>query len=194
MKNILIIILVVFFSSCTKTGYIDTGLSTSNENETMYKYFESDTYNWKLVKEMIDKAELKEMFNGKSKIMFLGPVDNSVRKWMWDNKYETVSDVPVELCKKIILRYTFDKVYERELVPVGTNTDGGVILTAKASNKVRLFSLKTPYNGNPNLLITTLRINMIDVGQQGFIASSGIKKLNGVIHSLDDTHKIGDIN
>lgn len=192
MKNILLITLVLLFASCTDKGYIDTGISSSNEKETMYEYFQGDDYNWKLVREMIDKAGLKDMFDGNAKIMFLGPVDNSVRKWMWDNKYQTVADVPADLCKKLILRYTFDKVYQREEVPVGSNIDGGIVLVAKDGNEVRFFSEKTPYNGNNNLLITQLRLNMLDIGQQAYIASSGLKKSNGVIHSLDDTHQIGN--
>lgn len=153
-----------------------------------------------LVKRMIDKAGLKAMFNGEDpnykEIMFLGPVDNSMRAWMWDNRYQTVEDMDAELCKKLILRYVFNTVYEREKVPVKLSEtgDGGVNLTGLAGNLVWFYSMKEPFLDNPNVMITSLELLMKDNGQKAYIASSGIKVKNGMVHSLDDSHKIGNIN
>ena len=94
MKKVYYVFIVLncILASCgTDYGFIDTGVSETHENETMYEYFQTDLYNWTLVKRMIDKAGLKAMFNGEDpnykEIMFLGPVDNSMRAWMWDNRY-----------------------------------------------------------------------------------------------------------
>lgn len=149
---------------------------------------------------MLDKAGLKAMFNGEDpnykEIMFLGPVDNSMRAWMWDNRYQTVEDMDAELCKKLILRYVFNTVYEREKVPVKLSEtgDGGVNLTGLAGNLVWFYSMKEPFLDNPNVMITSLELLMKDNGQKAYIASSGIKVKNGMVHSLDDSHKIGNIN
>lgn len=198
MKNIYSLLLIsLFISSCTKWGYIDTGLSEGHADKTMYEYFKADPYNWTLVKEMVDKAELVDMFNGKSpqydNIMFLGPVDNSVRKWMYDNKYRKVADVPKELCKELIMRYVVRKVYQREEVPVGEpEHSGGVDLTAEAGNTIWLYAEHTPYQNDATLMMIQLKLVMQDIGAKAFIASSGIQVKNGVVHSLDDTHWIGN--
>ena len=198
---ITIVLLGFVLASCgTDYGFIDTGLAKTHEDKTMYEYFQTDTYNWSLVKQMIDKAGLKPMFNGEDpnykEIMFLGPVNNTVRRWMWDNKYREVEEVDAELCKKIILRYVFNKVYGREDVPEKKSEtgDGGVNLVAVGNNPVWLYSMKTPFMENPNVLITSLELIMSDNGQKAYIASSELKVKNGMIHSLDDSHKIGDIN
>ena len=203
MKKVYYVFIVLncILASCgTDYGFIDTGVSETHENETMYEYFQTDLYNWTLVKRMIDKAWLKAMFNGEDpnykEIMFLGPVDNSMRAWMWDNRYQTVEDMDAELCKKLILRYVFNTVYEREKVPVKLSEtgDGGVNLTGLAGNLVWFYSMKEPFLDNPNVMITSLELLMKDNGQKAYIASSGIKVKNGMVHSLDDSHKIGNIN
>ena len=203
MKKVYYVFIVLncILASCgTDYGFIDTGVSETHENETMYEYFQTDLYNWTLVKRMIDKAGLKAMFNGEDpnykEIMFLGPVDNSMRAWMWDNRYQTVEDMDAELCKKLILRYVFNSVYEREKVPVKLSEtgDGGVNLTGLAGNLVWFYSMKEPFLDNPNVMITSLELLMKDNGQKAYIASSGIKVKNGMVHSLDDSHKIGNIN
>ncbi|WP_455786054.1 hypothetical protein [Butyricimonas faecihominis] len=203
MKKVYYVFIVLncILASCgTDYGFIDTGVSETHENETMYEYFQTDLYNWTLVKRMIDKAGLKAMFNGEDpnykEIMFLGPVDNSMRAWMWDNRYQTVEDMDAELCKKLILRYVFNTVYEREKVPVKLSEtgDGGVNLTGLAGNLVWFYSMKEPFLDNPNVMITSLELLMKDNGQKAYIASSGIKVKNGMVHSLDDSHKIGNIN
>ena len=203
MKKVYYVFIVLncILASCgTDYGFIDTGVSETHENETMYEYFQTDLYNWTLVKRMIDKAGLKAMFNGEDpnykEIMFLGPVDNSMRAWMWDNRYQTVEDMDAELCKKLILRCVFNTVYEREKVPVKLSEtgDGGVNLTGLAGNLVWFYSMKEPFLDNPNVMITSLELLMKDNGQKAYIASSGIKVKNGMVHSLDDSHKIGNIN
>ena len=72
--------------------------------------------------------------------------------------------------------------------------DGGVNLTGLAGNLVWFYSMKEPFLDNPNVMITSLELLMKDNGQKAYIASSGIKVKNGMVHSLDDSHKIGNIN
>ena len=200
--SISIVLLGFIVTSCgTDYGFIDTGLSKTHEEKTMYEYFQTDSYNWSLVKQMVDRAGLKSMFNGEEsdykEIMFLGPVDNTIRRWMWDHEYREVEEIDAALCRKVILRYVFNKVYEREDVPEKTSEtgDGGVNLVAAANNPVWFYSVKTPFQDNPNVMITSLELVMKDNGQKAYIASSGIKVKNGMLHSLDDSHKIGsDIN
>lgn len=198
MKQIYIFLLIsLLVTSCTKWGYIDTGVSEGHADKTMYEYFKTDPYNWTLVREMIEKAEIVKMFDGTDpsydNIMFLGPVDNSVRKWMYDHDYRTVADVPKELCKELILRYVVRKIYQREEVPVGEpEHTGGVDLTAEAGNPIWFYAVHTPYQGDATLMMIQLHLVMQDIGAKAFIASSGIPVKNGVVHSLDDTHWIGD--
>lgn len=197
------VFLISMLSSCTKWGYVDTGISKDHKDKNMYAYFQTDNYNWKLVREMVDKAGLKSMFDGTdtkyAQIMFMGPVDNSVRKWMYDHNYKTVAEVPADLCKKLIQRYTFTTLYDRETVPVGefgtgdNFIKGGIILTAVGGNKVWFYAKKDFYQPGSSTLITSLYSYFMDNAQKGFIASSNIYTKNGVVHSLDDTHRIGEL-
>lgn len=204
MKKVLFLAVVaLIFGSCTKYNYIDTGVSVNNENETMYEYFKQDSYNWALLKQIIDKADLVSIFDGTNSnyksFMFLGPVDNSIRKWMMDNKYASVGDIPEDICKNMIMRYVFNnKAFNRDQVPsgsLGTGDDlvnGGILMEAESGNEVWLYALKTPYMDNPSLLISTLFCVMMDTGEKGYIATHDLKKINGIIHSLDDSHQISN--
>ncbi len=54
--SIAIVLLGFIVTSCgTDYGFIDTGLSKTHEEKTMYEYFQTDSYNWSLVKQIMGK-------------------------------------------------------------------------------------------------------------------------------------------
>lgn len=204
MKKIFyIIIAIALLSSCTKWGYVDTGVHDEKQhaNKTMYEYFQTDSYNWKIVKQLVDKAGLKELFNGEDpahkKIMFLGLVDNTVKSWMLKNGYQSVSVIPAAECKKLLLSYVFDEVHLRDDVPqgdrgkMGTDGQGGVSLTSIGGNKVWLYAEYASYQIS-SIIIKSLVSVDLTTGNTGYIATSNIFVKNGLVHSLDDGFILGD--
>lgn len=203
MKKIYYIIIIALLSSCTKWGYVDTGVHDPNQhvNKTMYEYFQTDSYNWKLVKQLVDKAGLKELFNGEDpahkKIMFLGVVDNTIKAWMLKNGYKSVSVIPTAECKKLLLSYVFDDMHLRDDVPqgnrgkMGTDEQGGVSLTSIGGNKVWLYAEHTGYQIS-SIIIKSLVSVDLTTGNTAYIATSNILVKNGLVHSLDDGFILGD--
>lgn len=203
-KYIVILGMIALLSACTDWGYVDTGVHDVNlhANRTMYEYFQTDDYNWKLTREMIDRAELRDLFEGKDskhpRIMFLGIVSNTIEAWMLKHQYRTVDDVPVEECRNLILSYVFDDIQHREAVPVGergqtlSENKGGVVLASLNKNKVWLYAQKTTYNNIGSLKITSLISITLNTGNTGYIASSEIIVKNGLVHSLDDGFILGE--
>lgn len=203
-KYILILTTIGLFFSCTDWGYKDTGVHDVNRhaNKTMYEYFQTDDYNWKLTREMIDKAEIQDIFQGTNakykKIMFLGIVNNTIEAWMRKRQYKTLDDVSKEECKNLILSYVFTDIQNREKVPVGKRgqtldkNQGGIMLTSINGNKVWLYARKDTYQNISSLKITSLISITMNTGNTGYIASSEIIVKNGLVHSLDDGFILGE--
>lgn len=203
-KYILILTTISLFFSCTDWGYKDTGVHDVNRhaNKTMYEYFQTDDYNWKLTREMIDKAEIQDIFQGTNakykKIMFLGIVNNTIEAWMRKRQYKTLDDVSKEECKNLILSYVFTDIQNREKVPVGKRgqtldkNQGGIMLTSINGNKVWLYARKDTYQNISSLKITSLISITMNTGNTGYIASSEIIVKNGLVHSLDDGFILGE--
>nr|WP_288215268.1 hypothetical protein [uncultured Butyricimonas sp.] len=90
MKKIAIIIFVLAgFAACdTRQDVIDTGISSPYFEGNMMEYLRSDAYNWELTVQMIERAGLTDLFEGRvdslSEITFLLPrvIPFSVSCWI----------------------------------------------------------------------------------------------------------------
>ena len=111
MKKIIYIAMVCLtaglFASCTQYNFDDTGLANGKHETTMWDYFKGDKYNWELLCEMAERADLIPLFQGTSRygkdFTFFGPTSHSIRRYLYANGMEKVSDIPVSDCRTFIL-------------------------------------------------------------------------------------------
>lgn len=223
IKILLSFLVLVALASCTNWNYIDTGVHDPNEyvNTSMYDYLKANNQNFYLTTALIDRAGLQDLFQGKDpvhpKVMFFAPTWYSVAAGMIRKGYaktplkdaegkimsfdfaKDVQNIPVEVCRSIILSYTFDKVYMRDGFPQGKRGEGediqqgGEILKSLNDNKIWIYRQQTAY-GN----FTDIHVNTIVGIEQGtntdlYLASTDLVVKNGVVHSLVDGFMIKDL-
>lgn len=59
-------LILVGFSACdTKQDWFDSGISSPYHDCSIMEYLQKDTANWKLTVELIERAELTDLFEGK---------------------------------------------------------------------------------------------------------------------------------
>ena len=98
MKKIAIIIFVLAgFAACdTRQDVIDTGISSPYFEGNMMEYLRSDAYNWELTVQMIERAGLTDLFEGRvdslSEITFFAPKSYSVLRFLLDSRHKDQSE------------------------------------------------------------------------------------------------------
>lgn len=110
MKKIIFLVAlslaILSLGSCTQYNFDDTGVANGKHETTMWDYFKGDKYNWQLLCEMAERADLVSVFQGTSQygknFTFFGPTSNSIRRYLYANGMDKVSDIPVADCKKFI--------------------------------------------------------------------------------------------
>lgn len=205
MKYILGIIALFALVSCeTKYNIIDTGLANGDHHCSMYEYFKGDPSNWDSTRLMIDRAGLTELFEGDDaeydSITFFGPTNMPIIRWMIVNKYKKISDIPVEVCKKEIMRHVVKGIYLRDDIARGVKGEGseigtgGQILTGGIGNEFWIYSFqeayyKVPNAGTVNLYILSLTESKMNID----VASTNIRTYTGIVHSLSDYYTFGTL-
>ena len=76
-------------SACdTKQDWFDSGISSPYHDCSIMEYLQKDTANWKLTVELIERAELTHIFEGKDpnykEITFFAPPSLSILRYVWD--------------------------------------------------------------------------------------------------------------
>lgn len=104
MKNIgIILVLLSLFSCETKYNYIDSGLANGRFDGTMYDYLHSNSYDWDSTLLLVERAGLEDLFQGKQagyeKITFFGPTNLSILRWMIEQGYNAVREIPEATCR-----------------------------------------------------------------------------------------------
>ncbi|MDO5665130.1 MAG: fasciclin domain-containing protein [Bacteroidia bacterium] len=210
MKNIVskffLVLIIIVFSSCdTRYNIIDTGTANGKHDKTMWEYLLTDKYNWELTVEMIQKSGLESLFRGKQqgyeKITFFGPTSHSIRRYLYQNGMESVSELDNDFCKKIILNSVIKGVYRREDIPFGkpsTNTQvsqgtGGKVFTGANNNQFWIYSFREPYNGVPETGPVVLNIVSLKTNKSIDVASTNIETNTGVVHSLHYNFTISEL-
>lgn len=222
--KILLAFLAFFaFASCTNWNYIDSGVHDPNKfvETSMYDYLKANDAQFYLTRALIDRAGLQDLFQGKDpahpKVMFFAPTWYAVAAGMFRKEYtktplkdaegnlvsydfkKDIENIPVQVCRSIILSYTFDKVYMRDAFPQGKRGEGkdiqqgGEILTSLNGNKLWVYRQQTAY-GN----FTNIHVNTIIGIEQGtntdfYLASTDNAVKNGVVHSMVDGFIIKDL-
>ena len=202
MNRVLFIALMFVVVSCgTKYDYEDTGVSNPYFKGDMYEYLNSDSYNWDSVVLMIDRAGLEQLFRSEQ-ITFMGLTNHTIRQWLlqggkgYENGYRQISDIPVELCRAIVLSHVVDGKHLRydiarvELNEKGEYIGGGKKIKTRYGNTIWLWTKQSSYMGVEGLgpvylCMTNLATNTI--------ASADIQPYNGVVHSMEYSYKIDNI-
>ena len=104
MKNIGIILVLLSLLSCeTKYNYIDSGLADGRFDGTIYDYLRSNSYDWDSTLLLVERAGLEGLFQGKQtgyeKITFWGPTNLSVLRWMIEQGYNAIREIPEATCR-----------------------------------------------------------------------------------------------
>lgn len=202
MKKILSIILLLVLCSCTKDNYIDTGVSNGKHDCTMYEFLQKDSYNWDTTVLVIKRAELIHVFDGTDpdykQITFFGPNNHSIRRFMIENKYPTVKDIPVEICKELMLKHVVRKKYMKEEIPfsvpnISGEITGGVILTCEGGNKLHAYNIQESYGGVAGAGPVLLRLYSPAKKNSVPMATPNLETTTGVVHALNGFYTFGQL-
>ncbi len=208
-KLIAILFSLPLFFCCTKYNYIDTGTSNPHFEGDMYAYLKSDSYNWDLIVQIIDRAGLQDMFHN-DEITFMGLTSHSIRAWMieggrgYEHGYRKVEDIPVEMCRAIVLSLVIDtkmlrdEIERVEMNEKGEYVGGGRICRTRYGNYVWLWTKQDPYMGVDGLGPVTLRMTTLEDNRKtqiatNQIASGDIQPYNGVVHALEYSYRVDNI-
>lgn len=212
MKKYIIVLVVAcsLFSCGTKYNYEDTGVSNAYFDGNMYQYLESSSYNWDSVRLMINRAELREVFEYDD-ITFMGLTNHSIRKWLikggvgFDTHgYTCINDIPKGMCRAIVLSLVLDgKMLRDEIERIqhdekGNRIGGGRKLVTRYGNTVWLWTKQDPYMGVQGAGPVTLSMTALrDDGKTEIstnqVASTNIQPHNGVVQALQYSYNINDI-
>jgi|UniRef100_UPI003FF12C1F putative lipoprotein len=204
MMKIFYVFLVLWgvATGCGNDFYHDSGLADGKHDCTVWEYLQTDHYNWDSVIVMIEHAGLKDVFDGTNpefkQITFFAPTNLSVNQFLFkttgetgDMVYSSVKDVPVELCRKMLLAHVLNRRMMKEDFDYevkGTLT-GGTMVTTIGGVELRVYRTRTPYNGIPDIGPESLFFHAVTSGHIAMVASADIEMMNGVVHSLSYTYE-----
>lgn len=204
-KLILIAIAIAGLSACTKQTVINTGVANAHVSGTMLEFMRRDDYNWQLTVQLIERAGLQDLFDGKVDSMkeftFLGFKSYSVQRYLFDSQYKdssagkfgSVADIPVSLARALILRHVIkgkhlkddiafrDKQYQIS----DPKQTGGTKFTTLGGNLVWLYKEGSDYGGVPDAGPVSLKVYSITKSRIIPMATPDIQPTNGVIHALN---------
>lgn len=213
INKLLALALVMLLAACTNWNYIDTGTHDPNEHaqKSIYKYLSEHPKDFSLAKALIDRAGLRDLYEGNDAqhpaVMLIAPLNYSIMAGMVRNNYATtvitdakgnpstwdfikdINNIPVEVCRSIMLSYTFDKIYYRDAFPAGTRgeslekSEGGEVMTSLNGNKVWFYNQKTAYGQFSTITINTIHGIEVDTKTDLWLPTTDIKVKNGVIHA-----------
>lgn len=199
MKTFILLISCFLLWSCSD-NFNDTGTANGMYDGTVLEYLQGDKNNWKLTVELIERAGLQPLFEGRdpeySQITFFAPTSFSILQFLLkttdtdgNRLYQTITDVPVETCQEIVLSHVVPNRYLRkdfEFEIKGT-LEGGSELITLTGLRLRVYRF---YIGRPNIDPDGIGFHFTQSGHIGIIASGDIQPLTGVVHSIDYTYQL----
>ena len=213
MKKILLIlcVMVVGLNACTtRQDVIDSGVASPYFDGTIMDFLRADDYNWKLTVQMIERAGLTDLFEGKDtnfpEITFWGVKSYSIQRYIWDEQtkngknIKSVEDIPVEECRELILRYVSkgkllkkDVLYRNmEYLISDPKQNGKTVVTCLAGNQFYAYLEVEPYGGVADGGAVHLLLHSPKYGKIP-MATPDIQPENGVVHALNYGHEFGKI-
>lgn len=211
MKKIFLIMAVVvatlgFATSCTKYNFVDTGTANGSHDCTMWDYFQQDSYNWDSLVVMTERAGLQEIFMGTSSygknLTVFGITNHSIRRYLLQNGYEKVADIPVEDCRKFILSSIIDgnqTILLDDFTAGKASTDpntvigeGGKKYTMLSGKQLWIYTFRESYGGVPQAGPKKIYVASEDTWKTSEVASCNIMTQTGVVHALSYDFTLND--
>lgn len=207
LRYILICISVLFMlASCdTKQDWIDTGVASPFHDCTIMEFLRKDNYNWELTVQMIERAGLTDLFEGKvdtmPEITFFAPPSYSVLRYLWDNDLETVSELSLDFCREMVLKHVVkgkilksDIAYRNpDYLITDLKQEGGSELISVGGNRLKAYVDKSEYGGVPDVGPETMFLYSFSVRSFVPLATPDIQPTNGVVHALNYNYVLGKI-
>ena len=204
MRYILLIVWMVFLSGCDpQNNYIDTGISDGKHDCSMYEYFKSDPDNWSFLVQMIQKAELVSLFEGKdpnySQITFWGPTNYSIRRYILDWEIEGgIEGMSKAFCERILLMHVVKKRMMKEEINFRIPDPSGKLIGAtelltEGGVKLLAYKERDVWAGVVNAGAVILHLHSENSDSKIPLASPYIETVNGVVHSLNGNYTLGDM-
>lgn len=210
MKTLKYIILnlcvsILFVNCDTAQDWIDTGVSSPYHDCSIMEYLRGDKYNWELTVQMIERAGLTAMFEGKEsgfeEITFFAIPSYTILRYLWDNDMESVNELTPEFCKETILNHVVKGKYlkadiayrNQDYLITDEKQDGGTFLTTEGGKKLKAYVDKSSYGGVPDVGAEIMYLYSFSALTHVPLATPDIQPLNGVVHALNYNYVLGKI-
>lgn len=197
-----VVVVFIVMSACTNYQYIDTGLANGKHDCSVWEYLHSQPDDWDSTIIMIERAGMKEYFDGSrnEQITFFGVTNLSILAFMIDyneghptSKWQTVRDIPVEVCRRILERLIMPQRLVVADIPRGflepvrggyTEKEGKVCNALEG--EMFIYTYREDYNYIPEKGEIGLYMYLRNSGNDGSnrIVSTDIQMNNGVVHAL----------
>ena len=198
-------VLCLLISCDTKQDVLYTGVANPYFDGTIMDYLKSNDRNWDLTVQMIEHADLVELFEGRVdtclEITFFAPPAYSILRFMLEsqekaipgNIYEKVTDIPEALCREYILKHVVKGKYLKEDIAYinkdflisDEGQDGGTLLTCLGGNVLRAYLQRSSWAGVPDAGPVTMGLYSVTSGNEIPLATPDIQPTNGVVHALN---------
>ena len=179
---------VWLLSACTQQEIIDTGISSPYHNCSIMEY----------------EGEVDSL----PEITFWGITSYSIQRFIFDSQenedptsvYMKVTDIPREVCREFLLKHDSkgkilkaDIAYRNKEYEINApEQDGGTWITCLAGNRFIAYLEGSDYAGVPDAGEVNLRCWSPTWGKIP-MASPDIQPLNGVVHALNYSYRLGHI-
>lgn len=199
MKKIIALILGAFaLYSCVDDNYHDSGLANGRYDGTVWEYMHSN-HEWDSAIVVIERAGLVGIFDGsdpayKDGITFFGFTNFTVWQFLaytkqgGQRKYQCIADIPVELCRQMVLDYVIPRKNMKASFGYeirGTLT-GGTEVETLSGKTLRVYRTQTPdpNTGEPDKGPEGMGIHAVNSGHVAAVAPADNEADNGVVHAL----------
>lgn len=199
------ICLLVLAGACTKDNFVNSGVSNGrHEGKNIIEYMEEHPYDWSLTLELIRHAgqDIVTLFEGKDpeykEITFFGITNNSIRRYLFENEIESVTDISSDWCREILLQHVVNGKMWRKDFPVGEPDEfnmmepGGIMLTTLAGTKLWVCIVVREQEGIIQNVAKPIYLRFMKSSRNFGVASGDIEPDNGVIHALEYNFTLGD--
>lgn len=207
MKKIMILIgvVVLAFSCETKQDWYDGGISSPYHDCSMMVYMRTDTYNYALTVQMIERGGLTDLFEGKvdtlPEITFLAPPSYSVYRYLLDHDMKEVNEMTKEACREMVLKHVIKGkclkgsfAYRNPAYQIDSKEqNGGSKVPTLGECSLIIYRDKSIWGGVPDVGPEQMYIYSITGEIMVPLSSPDIQPLNGVVHALNYNYKLGDI-
>jgi putative lipoprotein len=200
------IVLAGILVACdTKQDVWNTGICSPYHDCSIMEYLRGDDYNWELTVELIERAELTDLFEGQvdslPEITFWGFPSYAVLRYLYDNKLESVDEIAVTTARELVLMHVMK----------------GRVLTKDIAKRNEEYYIYEPEQTGGTDLYTLMNSHLkayVDVDDYAYVPDGGashlflysftketmiplsspdIQPLNGVVHALNYNYVLGKI-